>query len=417
MTKINRKPTRRASPTRVFAETGRYEEAGYVIRKRQTPHGKEYIQVDLRTRQGKRIRTQTDDEGQPFSSLGEAITFCRQKRAAETNQGTEARNLSSRDRLDAVAARQLLGNTSILEAAEYYVSQHGGPAVRMPIQEVYDEYLEHLQAKRKRPSTIKGYRDKLKLLLEHFENTTICDIARSDIEAWLQAGGWNPLNEGHYLAVARSFMEFARKKGYIATNPCVDIDKPTVEPSPPEIQTPAQISKLFAEASKLSGANEVIPYLALHYFAGLRPKEAYSTDWKNILFDEGLVRIGADVAKARRQRLVEISPNLTQWLSPFRKKRGRICTMRYETLRRRIRKAAENAEIETPYDAGRHAFASYHLAAFQDIAKTSLQLGHSRPDLLLTTYRGLVTQKAAIKFWKILPPRKKNVVAFPQQVA
>jgi hypothetical protein len=105
-------------------------------------------------------------------------------------------------------------------------------------------------------------------------------------------------------------------------------------------------------------------------------------------------------------------------MSPIPKARGKVCDLAYATVRRRIGQAATTAGVSVPHDAGRHAFASYHLVINQDAARTSLQLGHSRPDLLFTKYRGLVTKKKASALWRIHPPStKQNVVKFPTEAA
>jgi len=64
-----------------------------------------------------------------------------------------------------------------------------------------------------------------------------------------------------------------------------------------------------------------------------------------------------------------------------------------------------------PYNAGRHAFASY--AYLKHGAETTARwLGHSDSDLLLTTYKGLVTQSEADKFWDIMPKASVNIHRF-----
>jgi integrase len=57
--------------------------------------------------------------------------------------------------------------------------------------------------------------------------------------------------------------------------------------------------------------------------------------------------------------------------------------------------------ISWPANALRHSFASYHLAHYQDAAKTALQLGHTESGTLFRHYRELVTQQEAAAFWNI----------------
>lgn len=46
----------------------------------------------------------------------------------------------------------------------------------------------------------------------------------------------------------------------------------------------------------------------------------------------------------------------------------------------------------------RHSFVSYHLALFEDVAKTELQAGHDRA-VLFGHYRELVTQQEAEEYF------------------
>jgi hypothetical protein len=52
----------------------------------------------------------------------------------------------------------------------------------------------------------------------------------------------------------------------------------------------------------------------------------------------------------------------------------------------------------------------YYLAKHQDAAKTALQMGHVRMDVLFNHYRELVTRDDAEKYWNIAPSRQANTV-------
>lgn len=78
-----------------------------------------------------------------------------------------------------------------------------------------------------------------------------------------------------------------------------------------------------------------------------------------------------------------------------------------------VLKAAGLAAL--PYNAGRHCFASYLLAAHEDPRKTSLQLGHTKPDLLFNVYRGIhttdgapVTRESATAYFEIKSPKLRH---------
>jgi integrase len=73
-------------------------------------------------------------------------------------------------------------------------------------------------------------------------------------------------------------------------------------------------------------------------------------------------------------------------------------------------KARIDAKIESwPHNAGRHSFASYHLAQNEDPGKLALELGHPDPRLLFKHYRQLVTAKAARVYWDIVPSEAASI--------
>jgi hypothetical protein len=131
-------------------------------------------------------------------------------------------------------------------------------------------------------------------------------------------------------------------------------------------------------------------------------------------FTEGFVRVVPEVAKMRRQRLVEIASNAQAWLLPYRRDSGPVRNFSKSTYRRRLARVLEKAELVLPYIAGRHAFASYHLA-LKAPEETAKQLGHASTDLIFTTYRGLVTKKAAETFWAIRPKKQSKLIMLDQE--
>lgn len=124
----------------------------------------------------------------------------------------------------------------------------------------------------------------------------------------------------------------------------------------------------------------------------------------------------ADVAKKRHRRNVDISANLAAWLVAYRKPEGKVM-LTLSNYRRHLARLIKATDIKIPYNAGRHAFSSY--AYVKHGAETTARwLGHADGNLLLTTYKGLVTQSEADKFWSIKPKalEKTNIIRLKQAV-
>ena len=85
------------------------------------------------------------------------------------------------------------------------------------------------------------------------------------------------------------------------------------------IYSPEEVSKLLAHAEP-----ELVPYLALGAFAGLRRAELMRLDWKNLDFSMNHIRIAGNIAKTGSKRLIPMAPNLREWLLPYAQGQGRI---------------------------------------------------------------------------------------------
>ena len=108
-------------------------------------------------------------------------------------------------------------------------------------------------------------------------------------------------------------------------------------------------------------------------------------------------------SKTAQRRLVAIEKNLRAWLSPLVCKSGPVCPPD-KPYRRLFTKAFRATGIKRwPVNALRHSFASYHIAHYQDAAKTALQLGHTESATLFRHYYQLVNPKDAQAFWQIFP--------------
>jgi len=149
--------------------------------------------------------------------------------------------------------------------------------------------------------------------------------------------------------------------------------------------------------------------LAISFFAGLRRSEIERLDWSEIDFEENHIEIKAGKAKTAQRRFVPISANLKKWLTPLAKHEGNVVKTP-AIWRIGIETARSDAKLkEWPHNAGRHSFASYHLAHNQDAGALASALGHPNPSMLFGHYRALVTAKAAKTYWSIKPVKGKNV--------
>ena len=191
------------------------------------------------------------------------------------------------------------------------------------------------------------------------------------------------------------------KRGYAPGNPMKEIEKPTSD-SKPGILTVEQTAKLLEVASP-----EILPYIAIGAFAGLRASEIERLDWREISFDENEIAVNSESKTGERH--VDILPNLREWLLPVRKASGPVAP---ENVRKYSEQARTTAGIKAwPNNALRHSFGSYHLKHFGDDGLTRLQMGHWRDStVLFASYRRAVTRRDATRYWDIRPVATEKIV-------
>lgn len=216
----------------------------------------------------------------------------------------------------------------------------------------------------------------------------------------------SPVTRNNFRRVLIVAFNFARERGYSAGNPAERSARAKVIESAIGILTVEETARLLENA-----APELVPYIAIGAFAGLRRAELERLDWREIDLPSGLIEVTAKKAKRERRRFVRIQPNLAKWLQPYAQLSGNVTPLKYRELLGVARKAARIEQW--PHNALRHSFASYHLARFNDAPALALELGHTSAHLGFQNYRQLVKPKQAEHYWNIAPaPAGRKLIAF-----
>ncbi|MCX6624901.1 MAG: tyrosine-type recombinase/integrase [Acidobacteria bacterium] len=172
-----------------------------------------------------------------------------------------------------------------------------------------------------------------------------------------------------------------------------------------------QADALLANAANFG----LLPYFAIGFFAGLRSAELQRLDWSAINMTEGSIVVGAQVAKKRSRRVVEMVPVLRSWLEKIGGEEGPL--LKDAEFRDNLEGLKKAAGIgDWPHNGLRHSFASYHLAFFGDAMKTATILGHKDPGVIHNHYKALVQKSEAEKFWRLVPGRKPTELGPAAQI-
>ncbi len=246
---------------------------------------------------------------------------------------------------------------------------------------------------------------RLNRFASHFNGRAVATITNTEIDDWLRSLTVAPRTRNHYRGFASQAFNFAIRNGYATVNPAAGAVKVKVISEAPGILTVTETARLLEAATP-----DILPYLAIGLFAGLRRAEIERLDWSEIDFDSSLIKVTAKKSKTAQRRFVTIQPNLREWLLPLRKHKGNVTTAL--GFRESFEQAREAAGIsEWPENALRHSFASYHLGHFKNAASTALELGHHDSRITFAHYRELVKPKEAERYWNIRPVKTEKKIA------
>jgi integrase len=229
-----------------------------------------------------------------------------------------------------------------------------------------------------------------------FGKRIVATITVRDCDDWLRNLRLSPITRNNFRRILRVLFGYAVNHSYCAENPLTKTAKARVIDKPVEVLTPEQTRRLLESATP-----EILPYIAIGAFAGLRRAELLRLDWSEIHLDRAYIEISAAKSKTASRRLVKILPNLKAWLQPLAQARGPVAP---PNVRVKLEAASKRAGIKDwPQNGLRHSYGSYHLARFEDAASTALQMGHVGAGVLFRHYREVVTPDAADSYWRILP--------------
>jgi len=346
-----------------------------------------------------------------FKTKSEADAEAMRQKTLMERHGREAVGFSKGELSEFIEAKQKLSayGETIRDAVNFRVDhlervrRHGITVARL-----VDEVLEAKLRDGRSEVYLRDLRYRLSKFVQDFGQRPIAGIAVDELDNWLRSLPFSPQSRTNYRTVIGLLFSYADSRGIIERNPISRTAKPRLVGTPPEIFSVDELRALLEAASSV--APDVLPMLAIGAFAGLREAEIQRLDWSEVDLARGHIEVEAAKAKSARRRIVPIQPNLAAWLQSYSGMTGSVVPAGARRKLARVRKAAKL--VRWPNNGLRHSFASYRLAATHDAPRVAVELGHTSPQMLYSTYRELVLPEEAERYWKIEPVDTANVVAF-----
>lgn len=389
------------------------------------PSGASAFRVTGTTLDGRRIRENYPEHGQAAARL-QALEI------ESANLEGAARPKVTRLTADQIAAAEAaftrLEGKSLLDAVDFYLANYREPVRKIALETAFAEFITERTAANLRPHSIASLKGKCGELLRHYGRRSVAELTTDTLRKIIFKPTRSPASRDGYRRALSAFFTWAHGRDYCAENPLKQILPVKIERHEPAIMTPEQVAELLQAAQAHKGGI-LVPYVALGIFAALRPTELARLDWSRIDLKARTVTLGADMAKMRGRRIVELSKNCVEWLKPFAADKLPIVDKNFRRDIDAVKVAAgwggraedagEDKLREWPQDIMRHTGISMHLAEHEHEGKTATWAGNS-PDMIQRHYKGLVKRADAKKFWSIAPPSKKqprNVIQLAEVAA
>lgn len=347
-----------------------------------------------------------------FAVIEEAIAFAKSTADSIARLGTDLFSLSGEDKLVFLRARELLApfgkklDMAVSEYVEALKALNGLPLVQSckeyarigpktsespTVETIVDEFILVKTNAGRSDRHVNDLRSRLGAFKASFR-CPLSGVTVGDVEAWLGKMKAGHRTKANHLGAITNLIRFAERRGYLGKG---TLDLSTIERGESHgeigIFTPNQLKALLANARP-----EIIPYIAIGAFAGLRSAELSRLDWSEVGKTE--IEIKPKKAKTRSRRLVPILPVLEEWILPHRKEAGKVCELLKPWTS--LRAAANRAGFEWAPNALRHSFGTYRLAITKNELQTALEMGNS-PAMVFRHYRSLVTLEQAQEWFAV----------------
>ncbi|WP_309383777.1 hypothetical protein [Cerasicoccus frondis] len=341
-----------------------------------------------------------------FETKGAAEAWQKQQRAQYATTGTDA-TLTLIQIAEYREAKQLAGGVDLRDVVSFWL-EHNPVSGRSPLKDVVVAYKSSRQWDSFAASTQSNKSHQLRKFSDQFGEELLSNISISKVEKYLDQYE-EAVTRNNHLRTLKSFFKWCtrRENRYLNVNPIEVVDALPEVYDVPEHMPLEKVRDVMKQAASTDTA--LIPFLALGFFAGLRPSEIARLEKRDFLFGDRRINVRGEVAKRKRAgkplaRLLEGLPDtLWKWLEAVEFD-GVVDAVNYVPRRKRL---YELAKVLGFNSAARHTFATYAYAVYE-AGQVRKWTGHRNSDsLLLTHYAGLEERARGEAYFKILPPKAK----------
>jgi integrase len=296
-----------------------------------------------------------------------------------------------------VRCRELLGDVPLLVAVQEFLRRAQGFTGGVKVSDIINEFLKAKTQDGLSPRYLSQLGMNVRRLAKAFPGE-IMAIKSGDLDRWLRGLGGSPVTRNSVHRCIKVFFSFAKARGYL---PGSEASAAEMLPLAKAGDVQAEIFEPGAMRKLLEAArSDVLAFLAIGGFAGLRVAEISRLDWSAVDLNRRIILLRAEQTKTSSRRIVPISENLAAWLNLL-PRTAKIMPNPKTPIRATA--LAKKLGIKWPHNVLRHSFISYRIAEIKDAARVALEAGNS-PEIIFKHYRELVTENEAREWFSIQPP-------------
>ncbi len=235
------------------------------------------------------------------------------KRKAEAETFALNRNIELQNSGNAVERLEPFGKT-ITDAVNFYVAHLQASERSCTAFELVKELVVAKKADGASIRHVNDLRYRLNIFAKGFDGQPVATITSAEIDDFLRSLPVAAITRNQYRRLIILAFNFAVQRGYATDNPAEKTAKAKEKKSDIGILTVTQAARLLESAT-----SDILVYIAIGLFAGLRRAEIERLDWSEVDFGDGLIKVAAEKSKTAEKRFVTMEPNLREWLLPYRK--------------------------------------------------------------------------------------------------
>lgn len=293
-----------------------------------------------------------------------------------------------------VQARKIAAEHSLIEIAKDFQRRNLRPLKTATIQTLVKDCVAQKQADGLSTRYIGQLRSDLSRFADAFHNS-ISAITTEELEEWIRSVARAPRTRNNFRTSLNTFFAYCRRNGYLPKHTPTEAEAITrvkVRDQRISVMNPRDMQKLLNKSTA-----EMIPFIAIGGFAGLRSAEIQRLTWSDVMLDRGWIEVRPENAKTASRRLVPIQDNLKAWLKPFA---GDGPVLKKAEIWRDVTALAKKLKIGWHQNILRHSAISYRVATTQNVNAVALESGNT-PAIIFKHYRELVAPEDAEAWWSI----------------